>query len=74
MSRMGEQYGWEWIARGYCAGRFREGRARGQERVVGRFAACASVGVAEEVIVLMGRLIYWHWRAWPQPASLAVGP
>jgi hypothetical protein len=31
------------------------------------------VGVAEEELALVGRLISWRWRAWLQPASLSAG-
>jgi len=39
---------------GYGAGRVREGSTRSQERVVGRSAAGAAVGVAEEERALIG--------------------
>jgi hypothetical protein len=46
---------------------------RRKERLVGRSAAAAVVGVAEEVRALVDRLISWRWRAWPQPAKLSAG-
>jgi len=57
-----------------CAGRYRAGRVRrpsptGEERLVGRSAAGAAVGTAEE-IALAGGLISWRWHAWCQPASI----
>ncbi len=36
-------------------------------------AAGAAVGVAEAEIALVGRLTFWRWRAWIQPASLSAG-
>ena len=40
---------------------------------MGRSAASAAVEVAKAERALVSRLMSWRWRAWRQPASLAVG-